>query len=96
MQAQKGPDQKEFLLKADLMNLAEASGLSDKPIHPDEAGAAATGAARGAGGGRGFSFGGFNPKAFYSGWSNFKRLETANLAYSFSNPKKISLTPKVS
>ena len=69
---QHGSNQREFLTKEQLMNLAEGSCLSDTPIHSE--GRATTN------------------RTFYNGWSSFKSLVNHNLAYTWGNPKKISLT----
>lgn len=69
------------------MNLAEASGLADKPIH---------GEGLGGGGGPTAFNPGFNLRHCYNGWSSYGTLKKHNLAYDWSNPMKISLTEKVS
>lgn len=76
--AQKGYECLEYLTKAELMDRAEASGLSTKPIHPD--------------GSR--IQGNTNNRAFYSGWSSFKIVMNHNLAYTWGRPMKVSLTSK--
>lgn len=73
---QKGMNRQEYLTKDELMNVAEASCLSNKPIFSEGSTAPGTKYAR----------------SFYNGWSSFKSLVNHNLAYTWGNPKKISLT----
>lgn len=73
---QKGMNRQEYLTKDELMHVAEASCLSNKPIFSEGSTAPGTKYAR----------------SFYNGWSSFKSLVNHNLAYSWGNPKKISLT----
>eukprot|EP00884_Botryococcus_braunii_P016429 jgi/Botrbrau1/346/Bobra.110_2s0005.1 len=65
-----------FVTKSQLMDDAEQSGLSDKPIHGDKSLAVQ------------------NPRNYFDGWSNFKRLVNNDppLAIAYSNPKKLKLT----
>ncbi|EFN56306.1 hypothetical protein CHLNCDRAFT_144716 [Chlorella variabilis] len=80
LQAQKGPAKQPHFGKQELMDLTEASGLSDKPIHGDGT------AARVLADGRKFEF---------DGWNSFRKtIVTKGLAYEWSNPKKVSLTPQ--
>jgi hypothetical protein len=81
-QAQRGPDQLEWLSKRDVMGRAEASGLADKPIAGE--GLPAHGAAG-------------NARAFYNGWSSLNTVLVNKhaLVGTWSNPLKCSLTPKV-
>ncbi|WPT13049.1 Crossover junction endonuclease MUS81 [Picochlorum sp. SENEW3] len=73
---QKGMNRQEYLTKDELMHVAEASCLSNKPIFSEGSTAPGTKYTR----------------SFYNGWSSFKSLVNHNLAYSWGNPKKISLT----
>eukprot|EP00887_Chlorella_sp_A99_P004204 scaffold15.g4204.t1 len=80
LQAQKGHVQREYLGKAEVMELAEASGLPDKPIQGE--GNPAQGRQ--------------NPRAFYDGWSCFNKqlVNQHGLARKWSNPLKVALTEK--
>jgi hypothetical protein len=77
---QNGYNSREYLTKKELMDLAEASGLSHKPIH-----------SRGSGAARVYSGAQAN-RSYYSGWSSFKSLVSNGLVRTWGSPKKISLT----
>ena len=77
-QAQRGPERLEYLTKDQLMDRAEASGLSNKPIRGEAN--PATGFTR------------QNSRQFYSGWSGFKTIENKGLVAAYSSPKRIKLT----
>lgn len=78
---QHGRNQREYLTKEELMNAAEDSCLSEKPIFTE-------------GNNSQRNLGSRCHRSFYNGWSSFKSLVNNNLAYSWGNPKKISLTIK--
>ena len=78
LQAQRGPEQLEFLQKQELMERAEASGLATAPIMP---GAVPRG-----------GFTNQNSRNFYDGWSNFKTLVNHGLVALYSSPRKAKLT----
>ncbi|PRW44966.1 Crossover junction endonuclease MUS81 [Chlorella sorokiniana] len=77
LQAQKGPAKQQHFGKQELIDLAEASGLSIKPINSDGS------SKRQTNDGRMFKF---------DGWSSFRTLIKKGLAHEWSNPKKVSLT----
>jgi hypothetical protein len=83
LHAQRGPERLDHLVKQALIDRAESSGLADKPIHGDAPPAPAQG------------FGGApaSSRGWYSGWSSFKKLQNEGLAFAYSNPKKVQLTP---
>ncbi|KAH9709914.1 Crossover junction endonuclease MUS81 [Citrus sinensis] len=70
----------EFMRKQDLIDAAEASGLSHTPIMPE----------KGKGKPRQF---GSSPRDWYSGWSCMKTLITKGLVVKSSCPAKYMLTP---
>ncbi|KAL4448611.1 hypothetical protein ABPG75_005830 [Micractinium tetrahymenae] len=78
LQGQKGPARKQHFGKQELIDLAEASQLSDKPIKGDGT------AQRRNPNGQQFSF---------DGWTGFrKQLVGKGLVAEWSNPKKLALT----
>ncbi|KAL4424621.1 hypothetical protein ABPG77_002239 [Micractinium sp. CCAP 211/92] len=78
LQGQKGPARRQHFGKQELIDLAEASQLSDKPIKGDG------GAQRRAANGQQFSF---------DGWTGFrKQLVNKGLVAAWSNPMKLALT----
>ncbi|KAH9774273.1 Crossover junction endonuclease MUS81 [Citrus sinensis] len=70
----------EFMRKQDLIDAAEASGLSRAPIMPEK------------GKGKPGQFGS-SPRDWYSGWSCMKTLITKGLVVKSSCPAKYMLTP---
>jgi ERCC4-type nuclease len=74
-----GNDGRQHLTKKELMDLAEASGLSSKPINS-------------MGGGSERAYGVQASKTYYNGWSNFKALVNNGLVRAWGSPKKIALT----
>ena len=72
-------NEKEFMLKQELIDAAEASGLSRMPIGPSKSGAPP--------GRFGNSF-----KDWYSGWSSMKTLVSKGLVVKSSCPAKYMLT----
>ncbi|ESR52134.1 hypothetical protein CICLE_v10030882mg [Citrus x clementina] len=70
----------EFMRKQDLIDAAEASGLSHTPIMPEK------------GKGKPGQFGS-SPRDWYSGWSCMKTLITKGLVVKSSCPAKYMLTP---
>ena len=77
--AQHGENGRPHLTKTELMDLAEASGLSSKPIH-----------CRGGGSAR--LRGSQASRTYYNGWSNFKALLNNGLVSAWGSPRKIALT----
>jgi crossover junction endonuclease MUS81 len=77
--AQQGENARPHLTKAELMDLAEASGLSSKPIHSRGAGSARLHGSRAS-------------RTYYDGWSNFKALLNNGLVRAWGSPRKIALT----
>lgn len=77
--AQHGENARPHLTKTELMDLAEASGLSSKPIHSHGAGSARL-------------HGSQASRTYYNGWSNFKALLNNGLVSAWGSPKKIALT----
>ncbi|XP_028789880.1 crossover junction endonuclease MUS81 isoform X2 [Neltuma alba] len=69
---------KEFMHKEELIDAAEASGLSRAPIAPEK--------------GRGKPQFGSSPRDWYSGWSCMKTLITKSLVVKSSRPAKFMLT----
>ncbi|KAL4557456.1 hypothetical protein LXL04_035633 [Taraxacum kok-saghyz] len=70
----------EFMRKQELMEAAEASGLSRSPIMPE------------IGKGKAGQFGVSSGRDWYSGWSCMKKLLDKGLAVKSSNPAKYMLT----
>jgi len=79
-EAQAGPENKEHLSKQDLLDRAEASGLSNIPLAGNNPSLATIQG---------------DPRNFYNGWSGFNsQLVKHDLMRAWSNPKKIQLTRK--
>ena len=76
------------LTKKELMDLAEASGLSSRPIHSRGAGSARFHGSHGSHGSQGSQA----TRSFYNGWSNFKALVNNGLVQTRGSPLKVSLT----
>lgn len=72
-------EDRQHLTKKELMELAEASGLSSNPINS-------------MGGGSARVYGAQASKTYYNGWSNFKALVNNDLVRAWGVPKKIALT----
>ena len=72
-------EDRQHLTKKELMDLAEASGLSSNPINS-------------MGGGSARVYGAQASKTYYNGWSNFKALVNNDLVRAWGVPKRIALT----